>query len=83
MIRRFVYDRDLKKVVEVTDLDRRMSRGLTIIPDIEGYVSPCTDAEGKHPFISSRNARREDLKRNDCVEIDPGYFRSLREKRNS
>lgn len=34
--------------------------------DIAEYNSPINGA-----LISSRSSRREDLKRNDCVEIDP------------
>lgn len=35
--------------------------------DIPEYRSPV----GDHKLISSRSARREDLKRHDCVEVPP------------
>jgi len=38
----------------------------TIIPDIPEYRSPI---DGRP--ITSRSARREDLKRNNCVEYEP------------
>lgn len=38
-----------------------------VIRDIEPYRSP---VDGKE--ISSRSARREDLKKNDCVPWEPG-----------
>lgn len=38
----------------------------TLMPDIGEYASPI---DGK--LISSRSARREDLKANDCVEWEP------------
>lgn len=38
-----------------------------IIPDLPAYESPVTGQR-----IEGRVARREDLKRNGCVEYDPG-----------
>lgn len=38
-----------------------------VLPDIEDYTSP---VDGK--LVSGRKQRREDLKRNGCVEYDPG-----------
>lgn len=38
-----------------------------VVRDIQEYRSP---VDGK--LISSRSARREDLKKNDCVEWEPG-----------
>jgi hypothetical protein len=38
----------------------------TVISDIPEYLSPI---DGRP--ITSRSERREDMKRNDCVEIDP------------
>jgi hypothetical protein len=49
---------------------------LQIIRDIDGYVSPINGQ-----FVSSRAARREDLKRNDCREVDPSENRYWQEKR--
>ena len=37
-----------------------------VISDLPDYVSPVTGQ-----VVSGRAARREDLKRNDCVELDP------------
>ena len=37
-----------------------------IIPDCEGYESPVTG-----DYIQGNRARREDLKRHNCVEYDP------------
>ena len=41
----------------------------TVLTDIPGYQSPVT---GK--YIEGRVARREDLKRTGCREIDPQEF---------
>ena len=38
----------------------------TVISDIPEYLSPI---DGRP--ITSRSERREDMKRNDCVEVDP------------
>jgi len=58
-----------------------------IMPDLPDYVSPTTlydddkkDStpdryKGNHKVISGRTQRREDLRRNDCHEVDPGNLK--------
>lgn len=47
-----------------------------IASDTPGYRSPVNGE-----WIEGRHARREDLKRNDCVEVDPRPKRPYRNKR--
>ena len=47
-----------------------------ICPDIPEYRSPIDGS-----LISSRSARREDLKKNDCYEIDPPKPRGFKNAR--
>jgi hypothetical protein len=61
MRRKYVYDPDLKEMVEVTVNYKQERVAPDIHFDIPEYVSPVT---GK--VISSRSARREDLKRTGC-----------------
>jgi len=48
-----------------TDNDYRPSIPY-VVSDTPGYRSPINGA-----WIEGRHARKEDLKRNDCVEVDP------------
>ncbi len=45
-----------------------------VIPDTPEYLSPTTfDGQRGHmKLVSGRTQRREDLKVNDCREVDPG-----------
>lgn len=45
-------------------------------PDIPEYRSPVTG-----DLIDGRVARREDLKRHDCIEVDPPKSRAMRTER--
>lgn len=47
-----------------------------VMRDIPEYMSPCGTG-----LITSRSARREDLKRNDCVEAPPRKKRGYRNAR--
>lgn len=47
-----------------------------VASDVPGYRSPVDGS-----WIDGRHARREDLKRNDCVEVDPRPKRPYRNKR--
>jgi len=50
----------------------RRAPGPYIVPDIPAYRSPLGTGE-----ISSRSTRREDLKRGNCREVDPGEFKPM------
>lgn len=41
-----------------------------IMPDIPDYRSPLGTG-----WVTSRSHRREELKRHNCVEVDPGSFK--------
>ena len=58
MRRRYVYDPDLKEMVEVNLNYRQEPMGPAIFGDLPGYQSPVT---GK--WVDGKRARREDLKR--------------------
>ncbi|HEX6963274.1 MAG TPA: hypothetical protein VF175_15510 [Lacipirellula sp.] len=58
-----------KRVVKVKD-DAPLTPRLQIVPDIKGYLSPCGTG-----WIDGRAARREDLKRTNSREVDPGEFK--------
>lgn len=58
MRRRWVWDRNLKKLVEVDLNARTEQRAPMVVGDLPGYVSPVTGL-----WIEGRKARREDLKR--------------------
>ena len=47
--------------------------GITMVPDIKGYVSPCSEPSDP-VWVEGRAARREDLKRNQCREVDPSEY---------
>ena len=48
----------------------RAAPGITIIRDLPGYKSPLGTG-----YIDGRAARREDLKKHGCREVDPSEFR--------
>lgn len=58
--------RDGKIVPKDTATPYRGESGPQIMKDIPDYRSPI---DGR--LITSRSHRREDLKRNNCVEVDP------------
>lgn len=57
---RYVWDPDLKELVEVSS-NRRQVKSAAVFGDLPGYESPVS---GK--WIEGRKARREDLKRTGC-----------------
>ena len=69
MRRRFVYDKKIKKCVEVP-IDQPLVPRIQLITDIDqqgkSYASPVTGR-----MITSRRARKEDLKATGCREVDP------------
>lgn len=75
MRRRFVYDRDLDAMIEVTagtnHPDAPPGAGMHIIRDIEGYRTAASDVahEGKRVWIGSRSRHREFLKDNRYTEV--------------
>ncbi len=61
----YVYDEKLKKVVEKSKATN-VFRGPYIQSDLPAYKSPLGTG-----VIEGRAARREDLKRGNCREVDP------------
>ena len=55
------------ELVEVVRGPRQPSRFPMISSDLPAYRSPCGTG-----WIEGRAARREDLKRNNCIEVGPG-----------
>ena len=75
MRRTYRYDPQAKRLVEVTR-EAPQSSGPFVWSDLPGYVSPLSEP-GKDPkWIEGRAARREELKRNNCREVDPSEFRT-------
>ena len=66
MRQRFRYNRDTREIYEVFDQGPAPQVAPHVWSDIPEYQSPL----GKH-LISSRSARKEELKRNGCREIEP------------
>ena len=62
-----------EKVVPKEETVRAPSVAPTVLGDLPGYFSPC-GKPNKPIWIEGRAARREDLKRHDCVELDPGQL---------
>lgn len=59
------------------DAPLRSGAGLQIVRDIDPYLSPLGTG-----LVGSRRARREELKRHDCIEVDPsGHPRNPRPSR--
>jgi hypothetical protein len=72
---RFVYDPEARQMVEVPywrDLPRPPSVFPTVQRDMAAYKSPLGNG-----WIDGRAARREELKRADCREVDPSEFRAV------
>ena len=74
----YVYDKALDKMVEVTEQPRRPQSGPYIIRDTPGYRSPLGTG-----WIEGRAARREDMARGDCREVDPSERISMMPKTES
>lgn len=62
----------------VPGAERPREGKVQIIRDIDGYVSPVSQE-----WVGSRTARREDLKRNDCREVDPSENKYWQRERAS
>lgn len=73
-IETYVMEDESKKPVPVVHVKR--AAGYEIMPDLPEYESPISGRP-----ISGRVARREDLKKNNCREVDPSESRHLKEKR--
>lgn len=63
-------NRKLRRVDDDAPL-RGKGAGMQVIRDIDPYLSPL----GTGP-VGSRRARREELRRHNCVEIDPSMHPS-------
>ena len=53
---------------------RKGGKSIYVIPDTPGYRSPLGTG-----WIEGRRARREDLKRGNCREVDPGEWHPRKE----
>lgn len=73
MRRRLVWDKEARDWVEKASHTATAPAGPTIWSDLPAYVSPCSPA-GSPYVVEGRAARREDLKRNGCREVDPSEF---------
>ena len=69
---KFVIDAASGELVQVADAPRGKSRFPSIMRDIPEYKSPLGTG-----VISSRSARREDLKRGNAREVDPSEYRAV------
>jgi hypothetical protein len=67
---RYVIDRKTGELVEVVEAPRRAPVFPQVMRDIPEYKSPLGTG-----LIGSRSARREDLKRGNAREVDPGEYR--------
>lgn len=59
------------ELIEVERAPRQPRKFPMITRDLPAYRSPCGTG-----WIEGRAARREDLKRNNCIEIAPGDMRA-------
>jgi len=57
--------------VRLDEAPRLRGDGLQVIRDIDPYMSPLGTGE-----VGSRRARREELKRHNCVEVEPSMHPS-------
>lgn len=78
MKRRFVWDKDLASIVEITEGSNRSDLGdfekgqsAAVISDIEPYRAIASDvaSANKRPIIGSRSRHREFLRDNRYVEV--------------
>jgi hypothetical protein len=58
--------------VDVATLEKAPRVGPFILRDTPAYVSPVTGH-----VVDGRSARREDLKRSGCREVDPSEFKPV------
>lgn len=72
-----IIDRDLPQYHCGTDMTRVITAA-AIRPDIQAYVSP---ASGK--LINSRAQRSEDMRREGCIENEPGVRQWVEQNRLS
>lgn len=72
---RYRWDKDTGKMVEAQT--RESFRGVSVIGDLSEYISPVT---GKP--VDGRTARREDLARAGCREVDPSERDTVAAMRN-
>ena len=75
MRRTYRYDPQTKRLVEITPKRRAPAKGPFVWSDLPGYVSPVSEP-GTLKWVEGRAARREDLKSNNCREVDPGEFKA-------
>lgn len=75
MRHRYVWDTELKQLVEVSNNYRQETDAPAVFADLPGYESPVT---GK--WVEGRRARREDLKRSGCRPYE-GRDQELKESR--
>lgn len=66
MTRRWVWDKKKQELVEVSLDEKPRAEGPYIMGDLPAYKSPLGTG-----VIEGRAARREDLKRGGCREVDP------------
>lgn len=67
---RYRWNSDTRELVEITDDQPYPSQPFQIMRDLPGYASPLGTG-----WIEGRAARREDLKRGNCREVDPSEWK--------
>ncbi len=67
---RYRYDKETGELYEVKERDYSQSLGVMVRGDLPAYESPL----GRY-MVDGRRARREDLARNNCREVDPSEFK--------
>lgn len=84
--KRWIWDNELEDLVPAEEYQGYRSKKDVhyVMADIPDYISPTTQynvkendhtperLHGKLKVVSGRAQRREDLKRSDCHEVDPG-----------
>lgn len=71
---RFIYDKDMDCLVEITEQSNRQApeirkRSAQALSDIQDYKTVAVDVDGKRKVITSRSRHREFLARNGYVEV--------------
>jgi len=67
---KYYWDTESQTFVDQPARDYRTPMGIMIQRDLPAYRSPL----GNY-MVEGRSARREDLKRNNCREVDPSEFK--------
>lgn len=67
---RYRYDKETGELYEVKERDHSQPLGVMVRGDLPAYQSPL----GNY-WVDGRRARREDLARNNCREVDPSEFK--------